>query len=139
MDPIQVSAASGHGIGKSVLVAWLILFIMCTRPFCKITVTAMTETQLRTKTWAELGKWFNRSLVRDIFTYNTGRGSMMLYHPEKKVNGLLKQSLVVRKILKLLLDNTRQTLRLLISLMKLVEYLIRFGRFGLEDLLMGSL
>ena len=84
VDAIQMSTASGHGIGKSVLVAWIILFIMCTRPYCKGTVTAATEPQLRTKTWAELGKWFGRSLVADIFVYNAGRGASIIYHPANK-------------------------------------------------------
>ena len=84
VDAVQMSTASGHGIGKSVLVAWIILFIMCTRPYCKGTVTASTEPQLRTKTWAELGKWFKRSLVSDIFVYNSGRGASVLYHPSDK-------------------------------------------------------
>ena len=84
VDPIQFSTASGHGIGKSTLVAWLILFIMCCYPLSKTTVTAMTEPQLRARTWAELGKWFRRSLVKHVFVYNTGRGAMSLYHPEYK-------------------------------------------------------
>ena len=47
---IHFSTASGHGIGKSVLVAFLIMFIMDTRPFCKGTVTASTQDQLKSKT-----------------------------------------------------------------------------------------
>ena len=84
VSPLQMSTSSGHGIGKSALVAWLILFIMCTRPYCRITVTATTETQLRARTWAELGKWFRRSVIRDVFVYNTGRGAMNFYHPDQK-------------------------------------------------------
>ena len=84
VDPLQVSVASGHGIGKSALVAWIILCVMITRPYCKATVTATTETQLRTKTWAELGKWYRRSILKGIFNYNTGRGAMLFYHPDYK-------------------------------------------------------
>lgn len=79
--PIRFSTASGHGIGKTVLVAWLIKFIMDTRPYCKGTVTAGTDIQLRTKTWAELGKWHRMSLTRHRFNYSSGRGSMSLKHP----------------------------------------------------------
>ena len=84
--PIQISVASGHGIGKSALVAWLVLFIMCCYPFSKVTVTAVTETQLRARTWAELGKWYRRSLAgqAEMFAYNTGRGAMMFYEPSYK-------------------------------------------------------
>lgn len=76
VDPIRYATSSGHGIGKSTLVAWLIIWIMSTRPFCKGTVTANTEAQLRTKTWAELGKWHRRSLTQHWFIFNSGRGSM---------------------------------------------------------------
>lgn len=78
--PIQMATVSGHGIGKSTLVAWLIKWIMDTRPFAKGVVTAMTSEQLRTKTWAEVGKWHRRSLTEHWFTYTSGRGAMSLYH-----------------------------------------------------------
>ena len=80
VDPIQMAVASGHGIGKSALTAWLILWIMSTRPFSKGIVTANTSDQLKTKTWAELGKWRSRCIVGHWFEYNSGKGSMMLYH-----------------------------------------------------------
>ena len=57
VDPIQLAVASGHGIGKSALSAWLILFIMSTRAHSKGVVTANTGDQLRTKTMGELAKW----------------------------------------------------------------------------------
>jgi len=56
---IQIAVASGHGVGKSATVAWIVLWAFCTFPDCRGVVTANTETQLKTKTWAELGKWFN--------------------------------------------------------------------------------
>lgn len=80
VDPIREAIASGHGIGKSAITAWLILWIMSTRPYAKGTVTANTADQLRTKTWGELGKWRSRCIVGHWFEYNNGRGSMSLYH-----------------------------------------------------------
>ncbi len=66
---IRIATASGHGIGKSATVAWIILWAFCTFPDCRGVVTAETETQLKTKTWAELGKWFNLAFfTRDHFT-----------------------------------------------------------------------
>jgi hypothetical protein len=56
---IQLATASGHGVGKSATVAMIILWAFCTAPDTRGTITAETETQLKTKTWAELGKWFN--------------------------------------------------------------------------------
>ena len=76
VDPIRITTASGHGIGKSTLTSWLIMWIMDTRPFCRGTVTAGTDTQLRTKTWAELGKWHAIAKTRHWFGYNNSRGNM---------------------------------------------------------------
>ncbi|MBF0589025.1 MAG: terminase [Magnetococcales bacterium] len=55
---IRIAVASGHGIGKSALVSWLILWGIITYPDAKGVVTANTEAQLKTKTWSELQKWF---------------------------------------------------------------------------------
>ena len=82
VDPIRFATASGHGIGKSAITAWLILWIMSTRPHAKGIVTANTSDQLRTKTWAEVGKWRSRCLVGHWFEYNNARGSMSLYHKD---------------------------------------------------------
>lgn len=57
VDPIQLAVSSGHGIGKSALSAWLILWVMSTRPHSKGVVTANTGDQLKTKTMSELTKW----------------------------------------------------------------------------------
>ena len=78
VDPILFATSSGHGIGKSAITAWLILWIMSTRPNAKGVVTANTAEQLRTKTWAELGKWLRLCITRNWFHYSSGRGSMSL-------------------------------------------------------------
>ena len=78
VDPIKFSTASGHGIGKSTLVAWLIKFILDTRPMSKGVITANTSEQLRTKTWAELAKWNAMSITSHLWHYTSGRGSMSL-------------------------------------------------------------
>ncbi len=78
VKPIRYSTASGHGIGKSVLVSWLIKFILDTRPFSKGVVTANTSDQLRTKTWAELGKWHTYSITEHLYDLTSGRGAMAL-------------------------------------------------------------
>lgn len=57
MSAIRLAVASGHGIGKTALVAWIILWFISTRPNPQIVVTANTGTQLKTKTWRELAKW----------------------------------------------------------------------------------
>lgn len=67
-EAIQLARASGHGIGKSALVAWIILWAFTTAPDTRGVVTANTEAQLKTKTWAELGKWFNLFIAREHFS-----------------------------------------------------------------------
>ena len=62
--PARIAVASGHGVGKSALVAWLILWALATDPATRGVVTANTETQLRTKTWAELAKWHRLALTQ---------------------------------------------------------------------------
>lgn len=66
---IQLAVASGHGIGKSACVSWIILWAFTTAPDTRGVVTANTENQLKTKTWAELGKWFNLFIGRDHFVH----------------------------------------------------------------------
>lgn len=64
---ILMATASGHGIGKSALVAWIVLWSVATKPCTRGVVTANTENQLKTKTWAELAKWYNHCLVKSWF------------------------------------------------------------------------
>lgn len=67
VKPLRYAISSGHGIGKSTLTAWLVCWILATRPGSKGVVTANTASQLETKTWAEITKWMKRSLVADLF------------------------------------------------------------------------
>lgn len=82
VEPIRESIASGHGIGKSALIAWLANFIMSTRPHAVGTVTANTGPQLESKTWAEIAKWTKRCITGHWFDVTTGRGSMKMVHKE---------------------------------------------------------
>ena len=66
-DVVREAVASGHGIGKSALVAWIILWGMATHADCKGVVTANTESQLKEKTWAELSKWHRLCLCGHWF------------------------------------------------------------------------
>ena len=74
MDPtklisavIRIAISAGNGPGKSALVAWLILWAMSTFEDTRGVVTANTDTQLRTKTWAELAKWYHLCITRHWF------------------------------------------------------------------------
>ena len=64
---IRRAVASGHGIGKSAFVAWVILWAMSTMPDTRAVVTANTEAQLKNKTWAELAKWHRLCLCGHWF------------------------------------------------------------------------
>lgn len=68
-EAIQIAVASGHGIGKSALVSWLILWAISTFEDTRGVVTANTENQLKTKTWAELAKWHRLCLCGHWFEY----------------------------------------------------------------------
>lgn len=66
-QPCQIAVASGHGIGKSALIAMLVKWAEDTCEDCKVVITANTEPQLRTKTWPEISKWFRLALTRNWF------------------------------------------------------------------------
>lgn len=53
----QSATSSGRGVGKSSLFSWLTLWQESCHIGSTTIVTANTEPQLKTKTWAELGKW----------------------------------------------------------------------------------
>lgn len=54
---------SGHGVGKSTVEAWVVIWFMCTRPFPKIPCTAPTQHQLFDILWAEVSKWLRNNKV----------------------------------------------------------------------------
>ena len=64
---IQKAIRSGHGTGKSALVGMLCDWAMATMARTRGVVTAMTEPQLRTKTWSEIAKWHGMSLTQHLF------------------------------------------------------------------------
>jgi hypothetical protein len=65
--PVLEATASGHGVGKSADTAMTILWAISTMTDTRGVITANTETQLRTKTWAELGKWYNLFIAKHLF------------------------------------------------------------------------
>lgn len=71
--PIRMAVSSGHGIGKSVEVAFIVDWIISTRPHCQGTVTANTITQLQTKTWAAIQRWTKLCKTGHWFEINSDR------------------------------------------------------------------
>lgn len=78
--------ASGHGVGKSAMTAWIIYFLMSTRADTRGVVTASTEFQLTDKTWPELGKWHALALNRHWFSWQGLSFSFAAYPDDKKKN-----------------------------------------------------
>jgi hypothetical protein len=78
--PIRMCVASGHGVGKTVLQAWLCHWIMSTRPRAKGTATANTYAQLSTKTWAAIQSWARLLINRHWFQIT---GDSMYYRGQK--------------------------------------------------------
>lgn len=57
------SVRSGHGVGKSAVESWLIIWFLSTRPYPKIPCTAPTKHQLYDILWAEVSKWLRNNPV----------------------------------------------------------------------------
>ena len=66
-EAIQLARTSGHGIGKSACVSWIILWAISTFEDTRGVVTANTENQLKTKTWVELAKWHRLFIAKHLF------------------------------------------------------------------------
>lgn len=80
------AVASGHGVGKSAFVAWIIYFLMSTRVDTRGAVTASTQFQLEDKTWPELAKWHNLAINKHWFAWAGTSFSFAAYPEEKRKN-----------------------------------------------------
>lgn len=84
-DPVptvKMAISSGVGPGKTALLAWVLHWLMDTRPDCKCRVTANTVTQLETVTWAEVRKWGASKMTADRWTMT----SEQMYATGDRVN-----------------------------------------------------
>lgn len=86
MNVWKSARASGHGVGKSAIVAWLILFFMSTRVDTRGVVTANTQFQLEDKTWPELAKWHNLIINKHWFDWSPTGITFAAYPEEKRKN-----------------------------------------------------
>ena len=57
----HVAIRSGHGVGKTTLLAWTVLWYVATRPFARVPCTAPTQHQLSDLLWAEISLWRGRA------------------------------------------------------------------------------
>jgi hypothetical protein len=81
LDPLMIAVASGQGVGKTALMAWLQKWFMSTRKNPTSVVTANTMEQLNSKTWRELAKWNKMALDGHWFTW-TATKFYYTPHPE---------------------------------------------------------
>jgi hypothetical protein len=78
--------ASGHDVGKSAIVAWLIQIFMSTRVDTRGAVTASTQFQLEDKTWPELAKWHKLLLNKHWFKWSATTYSFAAYAEDQQKN-----------------------------------------------------
>jgi hypothetical protein len=72
-DTFRMATSSGRGIGKSALVSWLVIWMLSTRIGSTTIVSANSEAQLRSVTWAEITKWLSMSLNSHWFEVSATR------------------------------------------------------------------
>lgn len=65
----HIAAKSGHGVGKTTLMAWGVIQTVACFPYCKVPCTAPTQHQLRDLLWAEIAYWINRSPLKHLLTW----------------------------------------------------------------------
>lgn len=65
--PFRKAISSGHGIGKSALLAQIVHWAKSTCVDTKVLITANTGDQLKTKTQPEVAKWFRLAINSDWF------------------------------------------------------------------------
>jgi hypothetical protein len=72
-DTLREAVSSGRGIGKSALVSWLTIWMLSTRIGSTTIISANSEAQLRSVTWAEITKWLAMSLNSHWFEVSATR------------------------------------------------------------------
>lgn len=77
--PNLFAVSSGHGIGKTALICWIIMWFISTRDFPQIVVTAGKKDQLTSKTWRELAKWTKLSINGHWFVWTSTKLEHALY------------------------------------------------------------
>ena len=72
-DTFRMATSSGRGIGKSALVSWITIWMLSTRIGSTTIISANSEAQLRSVTWAEITKWLAMSLNSHWFEVSATR------------------------------------------------------------------
>lgn len=64
-DNVKTAKKSGHGVGKTAALAWLIIWFLVCHDFARVVATATTNRQLLDILWPEVIKWLAPSRVAD--------------------------------------------------------------------------
>lgn len=78
----RVSIRSGQGVGKTAFEAALVIWFLCCRPNPKVICTAPTRQQLHDVLWAEIAKWLENSMVKNLLKW-TKTKIYMIGHEER--------------------------------------------------------
>lgn len=65
----KISVRSGQGVGKTALEAGAIIWFLVCRPYSRVIATAPTMQQLYDVLWAEIAKWLDKSLVKEVLKW----------------------------------------------------------------------
>lgn len=72
-ETLRAAVSSGRGIGKSALVSWIVIWMLSTRIGSTTIVSANSESQLRSVTWAEITKWLAMAINSHWFEVSATR------------------------------------------------------------------
>ena len=72
-DTLRLAVSSGRGIGKSALVSWITIWMLTTRIGSTTIISANSESQLRSVTWAEITKWLAMAINSHWFEVSATR------------------------------------------------------------------
>jgi len=69
----SVAVRSGHGVGKTAVAAWAIIWKLACFRFSRVPATAPTQHQLFDILWPEVGRWIETSVIRPMFDVTATR------------------------------------------------------------------
>jgi phage terminase large subunit len=71
----RIAIRAGHGVGKTALEAWVVLWFVLFRRPCKVPITANSQDQLRDVVWSEISRWWRElpPFLRDLVEVTSER------------------------------------------------------------------
>lgn len=76
--PWRISIVSGHGIGKSAMLSWVILWFLFVHPEAQVACTSPSKEQMYDVLWKELKKWIDRmpTMMAQFYLWETSHVRM---------------------------------------------------------------